>query len=172
MLSKYTSNPGKTHWNALTHILRYIRGTLGFRITYGGKHNDLAPIGYVDADYAGDLDDRRSCAGHVFVQAGGPMVWGSQYQPTVALSTTEAEYMALTRAMKQILWMYVAMDEVGYSQPKPAILYNDNCYKNNHDTSRACHSYTSFFVLPQSSSCHGPRHPCVHPDQGPSLIRI
>ena len=77
-------------------------------------------------DYAGDLDDHRSCAGHVFVQAGGPTAWGSQYQPTVALSTTEAEYMALTRVMKQILWMYTAMDEVGYPQPKPAILYNDN----------------------------------------------
>ena len=126
MLSKYASNPGKTHWNALTHVLRYIRGTLGFRITYGGKHNDLAPIGYVNTDYAGDLNDRCSRAGHVFVQAGGPTAWGSQYQPTIALSTTEAEYMALTRVMKQILWMYAAMDEAGYPQPKPAILYNDN----------------------------------------------
>ena len=44
--------------------------------------------------------------------------------------------------------------------------------RNNHDTSRACHSYTSLFVLPRSSSCHGPHHPCVHPNQGPSLICI
>jgi hypothetical protein len=125
-LSKFASNPRKNHWNALTHVLRYIQGTLDYRITYGGKYKDLAPIGYVDADYAGNLDNRRSCAGNVFIQAGGPTAWGSQYQPTVALSTTEAEYMALTRGMKQILWMYAAMDEVGYPQPKPAILYNDN----------------------------------------------
>ena len=125
-LSKFTSNPGKTHWNALTHVLRYIRGTLAYKIMYGGKYKDLAPIRYVDADYAGDLNHRHSCAGHVFIQAGRPTAWGSQYQPTVTLSTMEAEYMALTRVMKQILWMYVAMDEVGYPQSKPAILYNDN----------------------------------------------
>ena len=55
-LSKFMSNPGKTHWNALTHVLRYIRGTLAYKITYGGKCKDLAPIGYVDANYAGDLN--------------------------------------------------------------------------------------------------------------------
>ena len=71
-LSKFASNPGNVHWNALTHVLHYIRGTLDFRITYGGKYKDLAPIGYVDADYAGDLDNRRSCASHVFIQASGP----------------------------------------------------------------------------------------------------
>ena len=55
-LSKFASNPGKTHWNALTHILHYIRGTLAYKITCGGKCKDLAPIGYVDANYAGDLN--------------------------------------------------------------------------------------------------------------------
>ena len=125
-LSKFASNPGKTHWNALTHVLWYIRGTLAYKITYDGKYKDLATIRYVDTNYAGDLNHHCSCAQHVFIQAGRPTAWGSQYQPTVTLSTMEAEYMALTRAMKQILWMYAAMDEVGYPQPKPTILYNDN----------------------------------------------
>jgi len=125
-LSKFASNPGPTHWNALTHVLRYIKGTLDYKITYGGEFRDLRPVGYVDADFGGDLDNRRSCSGHVFIQAGGPTVWGTQYQPTVALSTTEAEYMALTRGMKQILWMYSAMDEIGYPQPRPALIWNDN----------------------------------------------
>ena len=126
-LSRFVSNPGRPHWIALMHVLRYIKGTLDFKITYGGKgYTNLAPIGYVDADYAGDVDTRRSCSGHVFLQAGGPSAWGSQYQQTVALSTTEAEYMAMSRAAKQMEFMYSSMDKVGYPQTRPADLYNDN----------------------------------------------
>jgi hypothetical protein len=58
--------------------------------------------------------------------AGGPVAWGAKYQPTVALSTMEAEYMTLTRAAQQILWIYSAMSEVGFPQLKPAWLYRDN----------------------------------------------
>jgi hypothetical protein len=126
-LSKYASNPGLTHWQALMHVLRYIKATLHYKITYGGdRFKDLKPIGWVDADYGGDIDSRRLCAGYVFIQAGGPTAWSAQYQPTVALSTTEAEYMAVSRGAKQILWMYSEMEEVGYPQEKPGILYNDN----------------------------------------------
>lgn len=80
----------------------------------------------MDADYGGDIDSRKSCAGYIFIQAGGPTAWSAQYQQTVALSTTEAEYMAVSCAAKQILWMYSEMEEVGYPQEKPGILYNDN----------------------------------------------
>jgi hypothetical protein len=98
----------------------------------------------VDADYGGDIDSRRSCAGYVFLQAGGPTAWSAQYQPTVALSTTEAEYMAVSRAAKQILWMFSEMEEVGYPQEKPGILYNDNSgavalTKNTKHNSRVKH---------------------------------
>ena len=99
-LSKFASNPGRTHWNALTHVLHYIKGTIEYMITYGRDNKDIWLIGYVDTDYSSNLDNRRSCSGHIFVQAGGPTSWGTQYQPTVALSTTEAKYMALTRVMK------------------------------------------------------------------------
>jgi hypothetical protein len=126
-LSKYASNPGIAHWQALIHVLRYIKATLHYKITYGGDcFKDLKPTGWVDADYGGDIDSRRSCAGYVFIQAGGPTAWSAQYQPMVALSTTEAEYMAVSCAAKQILWMYSEMEEVGYAQEKPGILYNDN----------------------------------------------
>ena len=60
------------------------------------------------------------------MQAGGLTAWGSQYQQTVALFTTEAEYMFLARLVKQIKWMYSTMDEVGFLQSRPAVLYNDN----------------------------------------------
>ena len=78
------------------------------------------------------------------MQAGGPTAWSAQYQPTVALSTTKAEYMAVSRAAKQILWMYSEMEEVGYPQEKPGILYNDNSgavalTKNTKHNSRVKH---------------------------------
>ena len=127
MLSKYSLNPGMPHWDALTHVLCYIKGMLHFKITYGSKGlTNLAPMGYVDVDYVGDIDTRRLCASHVFMQAGEPTAWGLQYQQTVPLSTTEAEYMSLARSAKQIKWMYSGMDEVGFPQPRPAVLYNDN----------------------------------------------
>lgn len=144
-LSKYAINPGKAHWLALMHVLRYIKGTLDHKITYGGKgFTSLAPVGYVDSDFAADTDTRRSCGGYIFLQAGGPTAWGCQFQPTVALSTTEAEYMALSRAARQAIWMYSAMSEVGYPQTKPARLIGDNSgsislTKNAKHNARAKH---------------------------------
>ena len=100
---------------------------LHFKITYRGKgYTDLTPVGYIDADYGGDPNTCRSCAGQVFVQAGGPTLWGAQLLLTVALSTTKAEYMAVSRGAKQSKWMFSGMDKVGYPQAKPGILYNDN----------------------------------------------
>ena len=126
-LSKYASNPRITHWQALMHVLQYIKAILHYKITYSrDKFKDLKMTGWVDADYRGDIDSQRSCMGYVFIQASGPMAWSAQYQLTVVFLTTEAEYMAVSRAAKQILWMYSEMEEVGYPQQKPGILYNDN----------------------------------------------
>lgn len=111
---------------------------------YGGdQYKDLKPIGWVDTDYGGDIDSRKSCVGYIFIQAGGPTAWSAQYQQTVALSMTEAEYMAVSHATKQILWMYLEM-EVGYPQEKLGILYNNNSgavalTKNTKHNSRVKH---------------------------------
>ena len=108
----FQTNPGPAHWKAILHLLAYLKGTLHYKITYqqGGSLN---PIGFVDADYAGDIDTRRSTSGYVFTMAGGAVSWSVKRQATVALSTTEAEYMALTCTMQQALWMYSFMSEVG-----------------------------------------------------------
>ena len=125
VLSHFQSNPGPAHWKAMLHLLAYLKGSINYKISYswGG---DLAPIGFVDADYAGDIDTRGSTSGYVFTMAGGPVSWSSKRQATVALSTTEAEYMSLTRAAQQSLWMYSFMSEVGLTRNFPAILYGDN----------------------------------------------
>lgn len=126
-LSRFNSDPGPKHWHALMHVLQYIKGTLQFKVVFGGEgYRSITPYRYIDSDFAGDTDTCRSCARHVFIQSGGPTAWGSQYQPTVALSTTEAEYMLLTQSARQIQWMYSAMSEVGFLQPKPGQLIGDN----------------------------------------------
>ena len=61
LLSRFQANPGRAHWNAMLHILGYIKGTLNYRITYiQGSAGGLKPVGYVDSDYAGDPDTRQS----------------------------------------------------------------------------------------------------------------
>lgn len=127
LLSRFQANPGRAHWNAILHVFAYIKGTLDYQITYHrGTDGGLKPYGYVDSDYAGDTDTRRSTSGFVFMMAGGAVSWSSKRQPTVSLSTTEAEYMALTRAAQQAIWMFSFMSEIGLPQEMPATLYGDN----------------------------------------------
>ncbi|KAM7464831.1 hypothetical protein LguiB_012393 [Lonicera macranthoides] len=101
MVSRYMSNPGKEHWNAVKWVLRYLQGTKSLGIVFERKDGADSVAGFVDSDYAGDLDKRRSTTGYVFTLASGPVSWRSMLQATSALSTTEAEYMALTEASKE-----------------------------------------------------------------------
>ena len=103
------------------------QGHIAFQDYLQGKgYTDLMPVEYIDADYGRDLDMHCFCVGQVFVQAGGPTSWGAQLLLIIALSITKAEYMAVSQGMKQIKWMFSGMDEVGYPQAKPAVLYNNN----------------------------------------------
>lgn len=70
-------------------------------------------VGYIDSDYAGDLNKRRSTTGYVFTLAKGPVSWRSTLQSTVALSTTEAEYMAVTEAFKEAIWLHGLIEDLG-----------------------------------------------------------
>ncbi|KAF7372247.1 Gag-Pol polyprotein [Mycena venus] len=119
-------NPGIQHWRALMHVMGYIHNTIDFGLTYRRDTGDIAPLGYVDADYGGCQDTQRSTSGHVFVMAGAPVSWASKHQATVALSTVEAEYISLTRAAQQLKWMYAWMAEVKLEQPLPSVVYCDN----------------------------------------------
>ena len=117
MVSRYMHNPGKGHWQAVKWILRYIQGTVDIGLKFEkdrnvGKHL----VGYVDSDYAGDLDKRRSTTGYVFTIAGGPVSWRSTLQSTVALSTTEPEYMAVTEAFKEAIWLHGLVEDLGIVQ--------------------------------------------------------
>ncbi|KAK5773528.1 hypothetical protein PVK06_049834 [Gossypium arboreum] len=102
-VSRYMANPGKEHWKVVQWILRYLRGTTNVCLQFGRTKDGV--IGYVDADFAGDLDRRRSLTGYVFTIGGCAISWKATLQTTVALSTTEAEYMAITEACKEAIWL-------------------------------------------------------------------
>uniref|UniRef100_A0A2N9I6R9 Integrase catalytic domain-containing protein n=1 Tax=Fagus sylvatica TaxID=28930 RepID=A0A2N9I6R9_FAGSY len=104
-VSRYMANPGREHWNAVKWIFRYLKGTAEHGILFSRQPGTNSVVGYVDADYAGEVDDRRSTTGYVFTLSGGPICWKSTLQSIVAMSTTEAEYMAVAEAAKEALWL-------------------------------------------------------------------
>ena len=115
VVSRYASNPTGTHWKAVKRIFRYIRGTLDLRLTFSGALEPLA--GYTDADWGGDRDTRRSTSGYVFNVGSGAISWSSKRQPTVALSTCEAEYMGQTQAAKEAIWLSRLLEQINPSTP-------------------------------------------------------
>ncbi|KAF7759957.1 hypothetical protein Agabi119p4_11652 [Agaricus bisporus var. burnettii] len=125
LLSRFANNPGRKHWEAFRHTPAYLKETLHYGITFS-RHADIRPFGYVDTDYAGDIDGSQLTEGHIFFMAGGPVLWASKHQDTVALSTVEAEYMVFMCAIQQALWLSKFMDEVALSQERPMTIYADN----------------------------------------------
>lgn len=102
-LSKFMRSPTSVHWQAAKGVVRYLAGTKDYGVVFSGS--GTTTIGYTDADYAGDIDTRRSTTGYAFIMNGGAISWQSKRQPTVAVSTTEAEYMAAAHAIKEALWL-------------------------------------------------------------------
>ena len=93
-------------------MLRYLQATPTHGIRFSGS-GDGKLIGYSDADWVGDIESGRSTSGYVFVLNGGCISWRSKKQRTVALSSTEAEYMALSEATQEAVWLKAFMRELG-----------------------------------------------------------
>ncbi len=123
VLSKYMAAPTTVHWQAAKGVLRYVASTKEQGIAYGSSPGSI--IGYCDADYAGDLDTRRSTTAYVFILHGGAITWLSKRQSTVAASTTEAEYIAAAETTKEALWLRVLLRDLGVSISTMKI-YADN----------------------------------------------
>jgi hypothetical protein len=113
-LSQFNTNPSSKHLFAAKRVLRYLAGTMDLGIVYGPSSTRL--VGLSDADWGGNLDTRRSTTGFVIMLNGGAIAWRSKRQTTVALSTMEAEYMALTEAAKEIKWMRHFLFELGVAK--------------------------------------------------------
>ena len=107
-LSKYNLCPITAHHSVMGRVLRYLQATKNTGMLYKGESKISAmpkPVCYTDSDWAGDRDKRRSTGGFVVMLCGGAVSWKTQKQDIVALSTTEAEYIALTEASKEVIWM-------------------------------------------------------------------
>ncbi|RVW57769.1 Retrovirus-related Pol polyprotein from transposon TNT 1-94 [Vitis vinifera] len=96
VVSRFMSNPGKAHWEAVKWIMRYLKGSSSVCLVYGNGDVSSGLVGFTDSDHEGDLMKRRSLTCYIFTLFGCAISWRASLQPTVALSTTEAEYMSLT----------------------------------------------------------------------------
>uniref|UniRef100_W8B6G9 Retrovirus-related Pol polyprotein from transposon TNT 1-94 n=1 Tax=Ceratitis capitata TaxID=7213 RepID=W8B6G9_CERCA len=123
-LAQFVANPTKCHWNAAKRVLRYLAGTANKGLLY--RKTDLPLIGYADADWGGCTTDRRSYTGYVFLLSGAVISWKSQKQRTVALSSTEAEYVSLAESAKEAVYLRSLLNEIGLQKLADATIYVDN----------------------------------------------
>ncbi|RVW90974.1 Retrovirus-related Pol polyprotein from transposon TNT 1-94 [Vitis vinifera] len=149
VVSRFMSRPGKQHWEAVKWILRYLKGSLDTCLCFTGASLKLQ--GYVDADFAGDIDSRKSTTGFVFTLGGTAISWASNLQKIVTLSTTEAEYVAATEAGKEMIWLHGFLDELGKKQ-EMGILHSDSqsaifLAKNSAFHSKSKHIQTKYHFI-------------------------
>lgn len=142
MLSRFSGNPGKAHWNAVKRVMRYLKGTINKGLVYNGESSDI--IGFCDADWASDIDSRRSTTGYVFIHQGAAISWGTRRQRTIALSTTEAEFMAIVAAIQESIWLKRLEKELITTSTQTLVLHCDNknaihIATNNSYSSRTKH---------------------------------
>lgn len=123
-LSQFNNGFGKEHCNAVKRILRYLKGTVDLGLKYTPSNDSIC--GYADADWAGCLKDRKSYTGYAFKIANAATSWESRKQQTVALSSTEAEYMALADSAKEAMHVRRFVSEATWSQIKMITIFNDN----------------------------------------------
>ena len=127
-LAKYVENPTELQWQGVKRLLRYVIGTIKHGICFKADHS-LEPLGYVDADWAGDVATRKSTSGYMFVMAGGAISWCSRQQEVVALSSTEAEYISLCTGVKEAIWLRRLVSNLGIKPEVgqgPMLLFVDN----------------------------------------------
>ena len=104
LLGRYQSDPGLDHWKVAKKVMRYLQGTKDYKLIY--RYIDqLKVIGYLDSDFAGCVDIRKSTSGYIFLLFGGAISWRSTKQKLVASSTMEAKFVACYEATTQALWL-------------------------------------------------------------------
>ncbi|XP_057990290.1 secreted RxLR effector protein 161-like [Hevea brasiliensis] len=124
LISRYMENPEELHLLAAKRIFRYLKGVDFGLLCKKGEQSDL--IGFSNSDYAGDVDDRKSISGYVFMLSSGAVSWSSKKQPIVTLSTTEAEFVAATACAFQAIWLQKILNELHFRKEGPTAIYCDN----------------------------------------------
>lgn len=124
-VARHCAEPTSEHWSAVKRILRYVKGTTDYGLLYSKKH-DCKCVGYTDADWAGDVADRKSTSGYSFQLSGASVSWNSTKQTCVALSTAEAEYYALSATAQESVWMQQFLADIHYADNQPMTICEDN----------------------------------------------
>jgi hypothetical protein len=127
-LTRYLSAPRRVHWVAALRVLKYLNGTREFGLQYRREeeHSPRA-VGFSDADWAGDINSRRSTTGFVFTLCGAAISWRTKLQSSVALSTCEAELMALSATMQEAIWIRRLLTDLHFpGHELPMALKEDN----------------------------------------------
>lgn len=125
-VSRFNSKHSDEHWNAVLRIVRYLKATKSLRLCYKKENNGNELHAYSDADWGSDVDKRRSCTGFVINLNHGAINWKSQRQSIVALSSTEAEYVALSSTVKDVLWIQQIINELKQETISNTTIYGDN----------------------------------------------
>ena len=133
-LSRFVSNPGKPHLEAAKRVFRYLRKTLHLGLVFRSSsslsnHPEISPNtlwGYVDSDWAGCPDSRRSTSGFVFMLNGAAISWRSKRQPTVALSSAEAEFISASAMVQEVIFLRKFLHNLGFPQTAPTPVFADN----------------------------------------------
>lgn len=128
MLSRYMQAPTSQHLIAAKKVLRYIKGAISYGLTFktGEQNKDIKITAYSDSDWGGDIADRRSTTGYCVFVNDNLVSWSTKKQVTVALSSAEAELIAMTEVVKEVLWFTQLIGELKYTVKYPVVIYVDN----------------------------------------------
>ena len=126
-LARFTDKFGTKQWAALKRILRYLKGSISLVLTFSGSASSTLspPTAYCDSDWAGNLDTRRSTSG-ILVLTNGPVEWRSKLQRCTAMSTAEAELIAIDLCVREVKWIRTFFSELGFSLDAPTQVNVDN----------------------------------------------
>jgi hypothetical protein len=126
LLARFMGKWSTEHYRAAKHMLRYIKGTVDYALTFDASSSELTLQGYVDADWGGCLTSRRSTSGYANVLFGALVAWKSKRQSSVALSTMEAELAAAAEATKQAAWLRQLLGDLRVPIKGPTRYFCDN----------------------------------------------
>ena len=130
-LGKHLQGSNEEHWIAAKRVLRYLKGTREVGLKYtGNSTGSFTLVGFADADYAGDKDNRRSTSGYTFTLSHGDDVntidWKAKQQDVVALSSAESELISACSATQSAVYIRQLLTDLGFKQDEPTVIMEDN----------------------------------------------
>ena len=176
--SQFMQAPKKPHLDAVRCTLRYVRATLDYALFYAaGVPVEL--YGYTDVDWAGSITDRRSTSGFMFFLGSAAITWSSKKQPTVALSSTEAEYRGAAIATCEVAWLRKLLMDMGMHVDRGVVIYCDNLSSIQLARNPVFHAWTKHIEVHyhfvrerfwmETSTCRHKGVGCRHLYQGPGI---